>query len=71
MVSQKFTMDISTKPFIQYSDEEWEKVQNLKSCDELKKNIKYKNSREFTKISDVAIVAIDSYPKDNKKKKKK
>ena len=71
MVSQKFTMDIPTKPFVQYSDEEWEKVQKLKSCDDLKKNIKYKNSREFNKISDAAIVAIDSYPKDDKKKKKK
>ena len=68
MISQKFTMDIPTKPFVQYSDEEWEKVQNLKSCDDLKKIINYKNSREFTKISDVAIVAIDSYP-DSKKKK--
>lgn len=70
MVSQKFTMDIPTKPFVQYSNEEWEKVQSLKSCDDLKKNIKYKNSREFTKISDMAIVAIDSYPKNDKKKKK-
>jgi len=68
MISQKFTIDIPTKPFVQYSDEEWEKVQNLKSCDDLKKNIKYKNSREFTKISDTAIVAIDGYPKVKKKK---
>lgn len=68
MVSQKFTMDIPTKPFVQYSDEEWKKVQNLKSCDDLKKTIKYKNSSEFSKISDTAIVAIDSYPKGKKKK---
>jgi len=70
MVSQKFSIDIPTKPFEQYSNEEWETVQNLKSCDELKKTIKYKNSSEFARISDMAIVAIDSYPKSDKKKKK-
>ncbi len=68
MVSQKFIIDIPTKPFVQYSDEEWEKVQNLKSCDDLKKILKYKSSMEFAKICDMAIVAIDSYPEMKKKK---
>ena len=68
MLSSKFTMDLPTKPFLQYTDEEWDKIQKLKSCDDLKKIIKYKMSREFTKISNEAIIAIDSYP-DAKKKK--
>lgn len=68
MKSGKFTMDIPKKPFVQYTNDEWEKIQKLKSCDDLKKIIKYKMSREFTKISNEAIIAIDSYPERKKKK---
>ena len=67
MLSSKFTRDIPTKPIVQYTVEEWEKIQKLKSSDDLKKILKYKMSREFTKISNIAIIAIDSYP-DVKKK---
>ena len=68
MLSAKFTMDLPTKPIVQYTDEEWEKIQKSKSCDDLKKFLKYKMSREFTKISNEAIIAIDSYPEIKKKK---
>jgi len=67
MVSQKFTIEIPSKPFIQYSDKEWEKVRNLKSCIDLKKIQKYSASPEFAAICDRAIVAIDSYPEKKKK----
>ena len=66
MKSGKFTMDIPKKPIVQYTVQEWEKIQKLKSCDDLKKILKYKMSREFTKISNEAIIAIDSYREKKK-----
>ncbi len=64
---QKFVIDLPKKPFVEYTKEEWEKIRNLKSYDELKKISAQFGTRESIKISNIALSAIETYKNTHRK----
>lgn len=69
IASKKFYEEIPSKPFQKYTKEEWDESTSAESLPELRNILKNTNTLYFVKISDMAIPAIKSYPKDVRKKK--
>jgi len=69
IASKKFSEEIPNKQFPKYTKEEWDEATSAESLPELRNILKSTNTAHFVKISNMAIIAIKSYPKNVGKKK--